>query len=199
VRREADGRSGTLALGRQISGQALALRTASMYAERGSVADRRYISLHSSPPWRETDEPVIVHHRFGRGETIYSAADIEALDAPAAGRMWLALIQRLAGQPWTLDVRTHPCVWCGAFHQPDRRRVLLLFAPYSPLSPALPVPALAFTLQPVASPYRRLVELPSGLELAATRDALAATRDATGAIAGELSNLDGLRAVAAEY
>jgi hypothetical protein len=181
-----------VALEPSISGQPLAVRTASMYGEPGSVVDRRYISLHSSPPWRETGEPVIVSHRFGRGEVIYSAADIEALDAPAAGRLWLALLRRLAGQRWTLEVRTHPCVWCGAFHQPDRRRVLLLFAPYSSLTPALPVPALAFTLQRVAAPYRRLIELPAGR-------ALPATQDAAGAIAGELSNLDGLRAVVAEY
>jgi hypothetical protein len=135
---------------------------------------------------------VITHHRFGRGEVIYSAADIEALEAPSAVRLWLALITKLAGRPWILDVRSHPCVWCGAFHQTDRRRVLLLFANYSPLSPALPVPSVAFTLQPVASPYLRLVELPSGYETPASRTA-------AGAIAGGFSNLDGLRALAAEY
>jgi len=192
VRREADGRSGMVALGASLAGQALALRTAAAYPEPGSVADQRYISLHSSPPWRETDEPVLVQHRFGRGEIIYSAGDIEAQDAPAAGRAFLALIRCLAGSPWTVEVQAHPCVWVGAFHQAERRRVLLLFANYPPLTPALPVPTVGFTLQPVAGPYRCLVDLPGGGELAATRHA-------AGAITGALSDLDGIRAVAALY
>jgi len=163
-----------------------------MYAEPGSVVDRRYISLHSSPPWRDTDEPMLIHHRFGQGEVIYSAANLEALDAPAASRLWLALLRRLAGAPWRVEVQAHPCVWTGAFHQPERRRVLLLFANYPPMTPALPVPSVSFTLQPMAGPWLRLVELPSGVEVAAQRDA-------AGAISGTLAHVDGLRAVAAVY
>jgi len=192
VRRQTDGRSGMVTLGGPMAGQPLATRTASMYAEPGSVVDRRYISLHSSPPWRDTDEPMLIHHRFGQGEVIYSAANLEALDAPAASRLWLALLRRLAGAPWRVEVQAHPCVWTGAFHQPERRRVLLLFANYPPMTPALPVPSVSFTLQPMAGPWLRLVELPSGVEVAAQRDA-------AGAISGTLAHVDGLRAVAAVY
>ena len=177
----------------QVAGQVLALRTTSLYEEPGSVVDQHYISLHSSPPWTDTSEPLIVHQHVGRGEVIYSAADIETVDAPAAGRVWLSLIERLADQPWTLSVATHPCVWSNAFHQAERRRVLLLFVNYSSITPALPVPSLSFTLQPITTmPYRRLVALPSGNEIPSTRTA-------TGAISGELLNLNGLQAVVAEY
>ncbi len=183
---------GLLALKPPLAGEPLALRTASMYPEAGSVVDRRYISLHSSPPWRDTDEAVIVRHRWGRGEVIYSAVDIETVEAPAAGRVWLTLLRRLAGRAWTLEVQAPPCVWVGAFHQADRRRVVLVLANYPPMTPGLPVPSVTFTLQPLAGAYRRLVALPSGRELSATQAA-------TGAITGELSDLNRLRAVAAEY
>lgn len=192
ARNTAYGPHGMLKL-QQVAGQVLALRTTSLYEEPGSVVDQHYISLHSSPPWTDTSEPLIVHQHVGRGEVIYSAADIETVDAPAAGRVWLSLIERLADQPWTLSVATHPCVWSNAFHQAERRRVLLLFVNYSSITPALPVPSLSFTLQPITTmPYRRLVALPSGNEIPSTRTA-------TGAISGELLNLNGLQAVVAEY
>lgn len=171
----------------------VAFRTVSMFPEQGSVVDGRYISLHSSPPWQDTDEILAVSHRYGHGHVIYSGAAIEAIDAPAAERFWQACITMLADNPWTVEVDTHPCVWTGVFHQRARRRVLLLFANHPSLEPGLPVPSVRFTLLPIDGVgYRRLVELPSG-------DDLEAVLGPDGSIAGELVNLSTLHAVAADY
>lgn len=60
------------------------------YAHRhtGDVADERWASIHSWPPWEDTDEPTIVEHRFGAGRAIYSAFDIEREDADVNDRVF---------------------------------------------------------------------------------------------------------------
>lgn len=171
----------------------VAMKTVSAFAEPGSVVDGRYISLHSSPPWHDTDEVLATWHHYGDGAVIYSGAAIEAIEAPAAERYWLECIRLLARDQWTVEVDTHPCVWTGVFHQPERRRVLLVFANYPSMEPGLPVPLVRFQLRPLAGlRYRRLIEIPS-------RRDLPAIVDTQGSIGGELTNLSTMRAVAAEY
>ncbi len=195
VRTDGEGNSGMLSI-RADGATAIAHRTTSMYPQAGSVADGKYISLHSSPPWIDTDQPAVVHHRFGAGECLYSAADIEALDGPAVDGLWLALIDSLApadaaGRRWSFQVDAHPCVWASAFHQADRRRVLITLLNYPPMAPSLPVPRVAINLQPLAGPYRRLIELPSGRPTSAQFDSRG--------MSCELRDLQGLMVLAAEY
>lgn len=42
--------------------------------------ETRFASIHSDPPGRKTDYPMIVRSRYGKGEVIWSAAPIEAVE-----------------------------------------------------------------------------------------------------------------------
>ena len=42
--------------------------------EWGDMCNQRWASIHSSPPWQDTDTPVIVENSYGKGRVIYSAA-----------------------------------------------------------------------------------------------------------------------------
>jgi hypothetical protein len=111
------------------------------YPSGGTIAGHDFASIHSSPPWNDLDNPVIVEHEFGRGRCIYSAATIEAADTEANGKLFAALIVDLLDSAPTLDAATHPNVWITAFDQPDRNRLMLAALRYEtePTTGSVPV------------------------------------------------------------
>lgn len=109
------------------------------YPEPGAVGDTRWASIHSSPPWTDTDEPLVVRNRHGDGQVIYSALDIEAGETPEHDQLLLSLIRALAPRPARLDVDTHPCVWASAFDQPEANRMTVCLLNYQLEAPAIPV------------------------------------------------------------
>jgi hypothetical protein len=89
----------------------------------GSFADRDWASIHSFPPFDDTDEPVIVDHGFGAGRAIYSCVEIERDERDANDRLFAALIEDLLGGERSLLCETRPEVCVAAFRQPDERAV----------------------------------------------------------------------------
>jgi len=133
------------------------------HPEPGSVSDRHWSSIHSSPPWTATDRPLIVRNAFGAGRVIYSAFDVEAGDSPEHRRLFVSLILELLGQQRRIDAETHPQVWLSAFDQESRLVLMLLNYPAE--EPALPVPSAHLA---VCLPERRrcaaVRSYPSGQE-----------------------------------
>jgi hypothetical protein len=125
----------------------------------GTIAERNWASIHASPPWDDTETPVMVERRHGSGRVVYSSFDIERQDADANDRFFAALIEDLLGSEWSMRCDTHPEVWVTAFRDPEDRavRVSLLNSP-----PAV-VPAATIRLRP--PPGTRFVsveEVPAG-------------------------------------
>ena len=95
------------------------------YPSAGSRSALDFASIHSSPPWKDLDNPTIVEHDFGRGNSIYSVVPIET-DTTAAGRLtFTGLINYLLREPATLSSGASPDVWLTAFDQPQHRRVVI--------------------------------------------------------------------------
>jgi hypothetical protein len=61
--------------------------------EHGTREDHKFSSIHASPPYRLTSQPAMLRHKFGDGEVIYAAADIEGDMAPTGLQNYLS--QRL--------------------------------------------------------------------------------------------------------
>jgi len=163
-----------LKLDRRAEGEVLATRTVPVHAEWGTLQDGRWVSIHSSPPWRDTDEPGIVEHRYGKGRCIYSVADIETVDQEASRKLLLAIIRRLMERPPCLEVKAHPCVIVQAFRPPSSEdlTITLLNAQQNP--PFIPVGGVAITLHREALADRKVqsVELlPAGTPLPFTKGA----------------------------
>jgi len=119
--------------------------------------DRRWASIHSAPPWRDTAAPAVVIHEFGRGQAVYSAADIETIPSPVNEAVLIGLVRRLLDGPATVEVDAHPAVWTAAMHQAEHRRYTLGLLNYQSDLPALPLERVGIALRPPSG--RRFTQL----------------------------------------
>jgi putative glycosyl hydrolase-like family 6 (GHL6) protein/glycosyl hydrolase family 42 (putative beta-galactosidase) len=188
-----DRANGTLCLGPEVDGDVMATLTRPYTEERGTVSDQNWSSIHSTPPWRDTDIPVIVRHRFGRGRAIYSAVDIECLEGQAGDRVLLHLLRNLLDDRQSASAETHPCVWMSVTNQADRQRLIVAFLNYQRQLPSIPIAEVPFTLRPPQGmQFASLKALPSG-------DPVKFLTDGNGVLTATVRDLKILEMVAAEY
>jgi len=95
------------------------------YPSPGSANAHDFASIHSSPPWQDTDNPTIVLHDFGLGQSVYSAAPLETDSTDSGRRAFAAIIKQLLGDPPTLSSGADRDVWFTAFEQPENSRVVV--------------------------------------------------------------------------
>jgi len=133
------------------------------HPDPGSFTDRRWASIHSFPPWEDTNEPVLVEHPFGEGRFVYSAFDIEGEEADVNDRLFASLVGSLLGDDWSFQCDTEPSVSVAAFRASASPtvRVSLRNSP-----PAL-VPSVTLRLRPPdGCQFVELEEVPSGRSVA---------------------------------
>jgi len=166
---DASDKTGAVRLLPRAEGVALATLTLPCgYPSRGSVAGHDWASIHSFPPWQRTSNPAVVANVFGRGQCIYSAADIESGHTPSHDAFFLALVKTLAGARSALRCDAHPGVYATIFEQRDKSRWIVSFVNLTGLDPPLPVPGFRFALTPAdGDTFVRLRRLPGGEEVAA--------------------------------
>lgn len=139
----ADPRSGALAGGLlrvRANDTAEVLATLTLpyaHPQSGDVFHQNWASIHTSPPWEDTDEPTIVENRFGAGRAIYSSLAIEQDDADVNDRVVASLIRHLLAGRWTVRCETHPHVGMSAFRDDEQRTLTVTLLN----SPQLVVPA----------------------------------------------------------
>ncbi len=163
------------------------------WPDEGSVEDRRWASIHSSPPWTDTGLPVVVEHEAGRGRVIYSAADIETVDHWAHERFFLALVRRLLGDEVSFGTDAHPCVWMNVFRQPEKRRYEIFFLNYQVHEPVIPLVDISFRLRLPAG--LRALSLVSAPEM----EAVEFICSDSGTVSARLDKLDLYRILLLDY
>jgi hypothetical protein len=128
--------------------------------EPGSLLDHAWASIHTSPPWDDTEHPVLVRHAYGNGHVIYCGAALEAVESDVNTRVLAALVRDLLVEPsYTADA--HPAVWMNVMHQLENQRFLIGFLNAQSQLPPLPVSGISFTLRPpVGAHFTTLVRLP---------------------------------------
>jgi hypothetical protein len=184
---------GTLRLTDRAEGKVLATLTLPYDKKWGSVFEQNWISIHSSPPWRDTQTPTIVRNWFGKGQAIYSAADIETVDRAANDRLLLHLIKNLLGDRQSAAADTHPAVWMSVTDQPGESRLIAGFLNHPALLPAVPIAKAPFALRPPAGKqFTKLRTVPDG-------KSLKFTTGKGGIIHATIRNLEAIQMVAAEY
>lgn len=95
------------------------------YPHAGSLEEHGFASIHSSPPWIDTEEPAILQNKFGKGSAIYSIAPIEGSPDHASRQLFATLIGRLLGGGSRLVATAKDSVWITLFDQLDRGRCLV--------------------------------------------------------------------------
>ena len=159
----------------------------------GNVVDNTFESLHTTPPARDTGQPMLVHHTFGKGQSVYCAANLETGATEAHRSLFLALIELLGGGRWSFEVDAHPAVWATVFDQRQRQRLVLSLLNYQTQLPPLPIRRVPFVLQPPAGMrFTQLAGIPGG-------EAVPFGVDDQGAIHATVNDLDKLNMVAAKY
>lgn len=133
-----DRRTGTVGISADGAERIASLTLPYGHPHPGAATDQYWSSIHSTPPWEQTEHPVIVRQSYGSGAVIYSAADIEAAQTPEHDALFLRLISQLLPERPRVEAKTHPFVWLSAFEQPDRIVVHLLN--YQTEEPALAIP-----------------------------------------------------------
>lgn len=186
--------TGMLRLAPDVCGSVLAALTLPYASpEPGTVFGQNWASIHCSPPWQDTDLPVIVEHSYGEGQAIYSAADIECVESDANDRLFVSLIERLIGGKMTYSASAHPAVWMNAFHQPDHNRFVVGFLNYQSQMPAIPVRGISFTISPPSGARFKSLKLLPG------ESPLESSLDENGGIRATLGELAVIQMLAAEY
>lgn len=128
------------------------------YPADGSLDAHDFASIHSSPPWEDTEHPTIVVHDFGAGRSVYSSAVLEAGGSPEHEESFRSLLRTELHLAPRLTARTHPDVWVTGFSQPERNRVV--------------VSALRLVEEPPESLLLVTLcqQIPAGQEVSAVRD-----------------------------
>jgi len=175
--------------------------------EPGSREDHKFSSIHASPPYRITTDPVIIWHRFGKGEVIYSGIDLEEDQAPTQGGdpdmgnpdygpslLFVEIIKLLLGDaPITFSLEADLGVFAVAYDDSENNRLQLNIANIPPLPPSRPVPLIKVALSaPKGKKVKGLKQLPEA-------SPLQFTIDPQGVVRTEIRELDHLCIIAAEY
>jgi Hypothetical glycosyl hydrolase 6 len=175
--------------------------------EPGTREDHKFSSIHASPPYRITSNPIIIRRRFGKGEVIYSCIDLEGDQAPTQGGdidmgatdygpslLFVEIIKLLLGDaPVTFRLEADLGVFAVAYDDSKNNRLQLNIANIPPLPPSRPVPLVKVTLSaPGGKKIKALKQLPQG-------SPLEFTTDAQGVVRTEIRNLEHLCVIAADY
>lgn len=127
------------------------------YPSDGSLAARDFASIHSSPPWNDTEHPAIVVNDVGAGRVVYSTAPIESADSPAHEAAFLRLLTHELELSPRVSGTGHPDVWITGFDQREKGRMIVC--------------ALRLTADPprAAEPMSLRVRIPVGRAVTAVR------------------------------
>jgi hypothetical protein len=156
--------SGTMFVAEALRGAEVLARLTMPFVDPGLGKNigSRFAAIHSNPPaLKPGDLPAIVHHRFGKGQTIWVACGVEGGSEQVDQELVRALVRRILTGPFRFEVDTHPAVEMTLFHQADKRRLLAGLLNLQRQLPQAPVPATVRVLPPEGRRFQRVRRLPS--------------------------------------
>jgi Hypothetical glycosyl hydrolase 6 len=142
------------------SGEVLAHLNLPFGAPRwGTVEEKSWNAIHSSPPWERTDFAALVRTSHGAGTAVYTPFVLEHSEATANRGLFTALVKELLGSRRSVTATARSGVWVSAYDQSEASRVLVTLHNYGVEAPA-PVEPVTVELSQV--PGRRLIRAVAG-------------------------------------
>lgn len=87
--------------------------------------EKRFASIHSNPPGKETDYPAIIRKKYGNGEVIWSPAGLEKSKTEPNRKLFVRLIRSLAKKPYIFESNAPKPVEIIVFYQEDNKRYII--------------------------------------------------------------------------
>jgi len=159
------GLAGTQTIVRPGAASQVLSRIALPYTDPGDQL--HFASIHNNPPGRYTEHPAIVLHRFGEGQCIYAAGDLERHEPHRD--LFIRLLRRLC-DTFSCEVEAPRCVECTVFRQDDRGRYVIALVNFQKELPNVPVEGVRVRLRVPGQEAKRLVLLPDGVEVPLQRE-----------------------------
>ncbi len=102
---------------------------------------KRFASIHSNPPGKNTSYPSIVYSKYGRGDIIWASTPIEIMPSgyETQNNIFVEMINFLAKEPMAFCSDASPYVEFTLFHQKEKSRFLLNFINLQENIPIIPL------------------------------------------------------------
>jgi len=141
------------------------------YPEDGDVNDLQWASIHSSPPWEDTDHPVMLYNSYGKGRAVYSASVVEQAEDAASARVFREVVHLLYHGNAVYVAEAPVSTWVNVSHQPDKNRFLIGFLHHHEEGSSACKERVELRLRPMPGrAYTRLLLLPEERPLPFTTD-----------------------------
>lgn len=124
-----------------------------------------FASIHNDPPGRPTRHPALVLNRFGRGQALYVAGDLETCNLHR--EIFIRLIQ-LVARPFAFEADAPKAVEVTLFHQEDKHRFLVNLVNFQSELPNIPVEGVKVRVRLDGRSVRRVLILPAEQEVGYT-------------------------------
>jgi hypothetical protein len=138
--------------------------------EAGDTFNLRFAQIHSNPPdSKPGEDPGIVIHPFGKGQSVWIAAPFESRPGAVDARLFQLLLRRILAPPYKFEADTDAQVEITLFHQEERNRLLVGMLNLQSAVPTIPVGAAVRVLLPPGRTARTVSLLPEQKRIAFSR------------------------------
>ncbi len=86
---------------------------------------KKFSSIHSNPPGKDTEYPSIVVNSFGKGKACYVSGTLESITYEPHRLMFLNLIKHLCNNKFSFELLAPEIVKMTVFHQKEDKRFLI--------------------------------------------------------------------------
>ena len=119
---------------------------------------QRFASIHNNPPGVYTGAPAVVRHRFGQGQAVYAAVELESCDPYR--EVFVNLIRMMAPE-FSFEADAPKAVEITLFHQPERNRSTVNLINFQHELPNIPVDGVRVRVRLEGRKPASLLLLPS--------------------------------------
>ena len=136
------------------------------YPNKGSIFNQYWSSIHSSPPFKDTQIPGIVENKSGKGKVVYSVSDIESSSLESHKRLFVKLISDLMPEKPQFESDAHLDIWLTAYHYPEEKCYMINFLNFPENVPLIPHRNISFKFRKKEDAiFTQLQVIPDGINL----------------------------------